>query len=158
MDRDIRDRNRRLLTEYISRNAERLQFVPVPRPRKSRHGFSLDSDPGTLKGIYYYRLRRSDELGYETDDLFVVLHQSRPLPLLPNSPDRTTFHAVGGAVLVFATDGSVRYAITKGLCDPERAASMREAHSSMLALGLTTNDTRFRNLPALSFAAMHRAY
>ena len=157
-DRDVRDRNRRLLTDYIRRNTERLQFAPKSRPRKSPGRFSLDADQGTLKGIYYYRLRRNDELGYETDDLFVVMHQSWGFPLSPQSADRTTFHAVGGVVLVFAADGSVRYAIAKGLLDQERLASMREANASMLALGLTTNDTRFRTLPALSFAAMHRGY
>jgi hypothetical protein len=162
-EKGARDANRQVLTDYIRTHAAQLQFEPLRDPSnpKDRAGQSqrlfLDSHPGNLKGIYYYRLRRNDELGYETDDLFVVVHQATSMPLYPEKRS-ARFHAVGGAVLVFAADGSVRYAISKGLRDPTRLATMRSAHASMEALGLTTNDTVFRNLPALSFAAMHRSF
>jgi hypothetical protein len=152
----LEDRNRVIITEYVRDNAEMLQFEPI-RPSTSKSALRLD-DPGSLKGVYYYRLRRNDELGYQTDDLFVVLHQSLPLPRDGRDRRGGTFHAVGGAVLVFAADGSVRYAIHKGLRDPARVATMRVANATLTARGLTTNDSRFRGLPVLSFAAMHRPY
>ena len=157
---DARDANRRVITDYIRKNSTRLQFEPLREPTDPNERLDLmrlSGYPGALKGTYYYRLRRNDELGYETDDLFVVMHQSWSMPFNPEKRS-ARFHAVGGAVLVFAVDGSVRYAISKGLRDPTRLATMRSSHASMEALGLTTKDTRFTNLPALSFAAMHRSF
>jgi hypothetical protein len=157
-EKGARDANRQVLTDYIRTHAARLQFEPVRD--LSNLKYSLALDPGYLRGIYYYRLRRNDELGYETDDLFVVMHQrwSAPLDREKKSSLPRFYSAVGGAVLVFAADGTVRYAISKGLHDPARLATMRSAHASMEALGLTTNDKRFANMPALSFAAMHRSF
>jgi hypothetical protein len=164
LEQDARDANRQVLTDYVRMHWARLQFEPMRDPynpedrREMKQPFGARPHPGDLKGIYYYRLGRNDELGYETDDLFVVMHQSWGMPLYPETGRQPTFHAVGGAVLVFAADGSVRYAISKGLRDPARLASMRSAYASMRALGLTTDDTPFRNFPALSFAAMHRPF
>lgn len=157
LERGVQNANRVVLTDYIRANAERLQFEPLGPPR-SKSGLHLGA-AGDLRAVFYYPLRRIDELGYETDDLFVSIRQTWDYALNRNKPSEGTFHAVGGIVLVFAADGSVRYAINKGNRDRARQDEMREAYPMLTALGLTTNDIkRFGKLPALSFAVTHRSF